>query len=135
MADGNGYGWTKESKMTMKLTPVAPGAPATLWLTLSRKKQQTQAFPPEPYALWVASGTAHISTREDGGDSVPVETLRVRIAMPGIGVNADDQTRNNAADCPASCSFTGGLSGDFSARWDVWVTQPGYGTQTMGQDW
>jgi hypothetical protein len=119
-------------KLAVKLTalePLTEGAPLTLWLSISENKEY-------PLLYRHAWGSAHVSTREDGADSFPIETLRLRIEMPGLtGPIVDDQTRQNSADCPADCKFAGTIAGDFTSRWDAWATHPGYGTWSSGNNW
>jgi hypothetical protein len=116
--------------------PVEVGAaPATLWLRISQHKE----FPIGYRHAW---GTAHVSTREDGGDSFPVQSLRLQITMPVPagspgGPLVSNEARGNAADCAADCKYNGvpPAIGDFSSRWDAWATHPGYGTWTTGNHW
>lgn len=101
---------------------LAEGVPPTLWLGISMNKE----YPPLYRHAW---GAAYVSTRQDGNDRYPVATLRLRIDMPGLGGSiVDDQTRNNAAECPADCKFGGTIFGDFRSTWQAWATHPGFGT-------
>jgi hypothetical protein len=108
---------------------ITEGIPTTLWLGMSLNKE----YPPFYRHAW---GTAWVSTRQDGGDRYPVDTLRLRIEMPALtGPVTDDQTRNNAAECSADCKFGGTIFGDFSSNWHAWATHKGFGTWDNQTNW
>ncbi|NJA06972.1 hypothetical protein HC024_14760 [Methylococcaceae bacterium WWC4] len=105
------------------------GVPTSLWLGISMHKE----YPPLYRHAW---GTAYVSTRQDGGDRYPVDTLRFRIEMPGLGgAIVDEQTRNNSAECPADCKFAGTIFGDFQSTWMAWATHAGFGTWSHSDNW
>jgi len=102
--------------------------PHTLWLTITEHKE----FAPHYRRAWA---TARVSTRE-GGRGRKVRQLRLRIDMPIPGsATVDDQVRSDAGECAAACIFVGSVAGDFTSRWEAWVTEPGYGTWTTGDTW
>jgi hypothetical protein len=104
-------------------------ASPALWLSITQFKESAPGY----RHAW---GTVHVSTREDGGDSYPIQSLRLRIDTPIPGSSTtDDQTHRNAANCYASCVHIGSVDGAFTSRWDAWVTEPGFGTWTIGDDW
>lgn len=105
------------------------GAPHPLLLTITEYKE----FAPHYRRAWA---TARVSTRGEERGSRRVHELRLRIDMPIPGsVTVDDQTRSDAEECAAACIYVGSVAGNFTSRWDAWVSEPGYGTWAVGDSW